>query len=202
MHQEFHETLSILKRKKKKYRKTRTRAFNPRIWLLDKCMLFHILVSSSNIQLFSFCSLINQLPVEQDQHRPKMSVLWDLASTLWFLSLLLTYKPMTGKESLISISCNRIICEKIYLKLHIRKDTFIYSKCPFMRAHFFFLKVGCSLMSMLEDSVSEVCGFYNYEAFQHKPVGTSLAKSASQKTVSSQTPNLKVNVNTNMIKQL
>lgn len=56
-------------------------------------------------------------------------------------------------------------------------------------------------MSMLEDSVSEVCGFYNYEAFQHKPVGISLAKSASQKTVSNQTPNLKVNVNANMIKQ-
>lgn len=51
-------------------------------------------------------------------------------------------------------------------------------------------------MLMLEDSMSEVCGFYNYEGFQHKPAGTFLAK-----TVSSQMTNLRVNVNANIIKQ-
>lgn len=36
-------------------------------------------------------------------------------------------------------------------------------------------------MVMLEDSVSEVSGFNNYEGFQHKSVGTFLGKSASLK---------------------
>lgn len=56
-------------------------------------------------------------------------------------------------------------------------------------------------MLMLEDSTSVVCGFLDYERFQHKPTGTFLAKSASQKTVSSQMTTLKVNVNAKIIKQ-
>lgn len=56
-------------------------------------------------------------------------------------------------------------------------------------------------MLMLEVSPSEVCGFPDYERFQPKPVGTLLAKSASQNTVSSQMTNLKVNVNAKIIKQ-
>ena len=56
-------------------------------------------------------------------------------------------------------------------------------------------------MLMLEDSTSEVCGFPHYERCQHKPMGTFLAKLASQTTVSSQMTNLKVNVNASIIKQ-
>lgn len=56
-------------------------------------------------------------------------------------------------------------------------------------------------MLMLEDSTSEACGSPHYERCQHKPMGTFLAKLASQTTVSRQMTNLKVNVNANIIKQ-
>lgn len=39
---------------------------------------------------------------------------------------------------------------------------------------FLFLKVGRFLMLMLEDAMSEVCCFHNYERFQPKPTGTLL----------------------------
>lgn len=107
---------------------------------------------------------------------------------------------MTGKESLISLHCNSITHEKIYLKLYIRN--FPLLKVPFHKGTFFFLKVGYFLMLMLDvNRQVKSVAFNNYKGLQHRPVGTFLAKSASEKTVSSQMTSLEVSVNADIIKQ-
>ena len=82
---------------------------------------------------------------------------------------------MTGKESLISLDCNGITREKIYLKLQVRN--FHLLKVSFHAGIFFFLKGG--VIFNVDVGMSEICGFYYYEGFQHKPVGAFLVNSAS-----------------------